>query len=297
MGGELSLESTPGQGSRFRLRLPLPYSASGLLPNQVDGNGKTKTTSFPGVKVLVAEDNVINQKLLSYMLENLGVSVQVADDGKSAYQQLEQGEVDLVLMDCQMPEWDGLTATRAVREREAKQGRARLPIIALTANAMTGYDEVCRDAGMDDYLIKPLREEDLVSTLARWLPKRASLVQQTAQVRVETAPENGFDREKLSRICRNDERQIDEMLRLFISSTESLLADLARAVENRDATQTARQAHQIKGAAAYMGAEVMTALASETESLAKVADWPACIAAQEDLEAAFIALRLAMEAS
>jgi PAS domain S-box-containing protein len=297
MGGELSLESTPGQGSRFRLRLPLPYSASDLLPNQVDGNGKTKSTSFPGVKVLVAEDNVINQKLLSYMLENLGVSVQVADDGKSAYQQLEQGDIDLVLMDCQMPEWDGLTATRAVREREAKQGRARLPIIALTANAMSGYDEVCRDAGMDDYLIKPLREEDLVNTLARWLPDRASLVQQTAPARVETAPTNDFDREKLRRICRNDERQIDEMLRLFISSTESLLADLALAVEKRDAIQTARQAHQIKGAAAYMGAEAMTTLASETESLAKAADWPACIVAQEDLEAAFIALRLAMEAS
>jgi len=297
MGGDLSLESATGQGSRFRFRLPLPYIASDLLPNPVDGNAKPKSVSFPGIKVLVAEDNPINQKLLGYMLENLGVSVQVADDGKSAYQKLEQGEVDLVLMDCQMPEWDGLTATRAVREREAKQGRARLPIIALTANAMAGYDEVCRDAGMDDYLIKPLREDDLVSTLVRWLPNRASLAQQAAPARVETVPENGFDREKLRRICRNDERQIDEMLRLFISSTESLLADLAQAVEKRDAIQTARQAHQIKGATAYMGAEAMTALASDTENLAKAADWPACITAQEDLEAAFITLRLAMEAS
>lgn len=297
MGGDLSLESATGQGSRFRLRLPLPYIASDLLPNPVDGNAKPKSVSFPGIKVLVAEDNPINQKLLGYMLENLGVSVQVADDGKSAYQKLEQGEVDLVLMDCQMPEWDGLTATRAVREREAKQGRARLPIIALTANAMAGYDEVCRDAGMDDYLIKPLREDDLVSTLVRWLPNRASLAQQAAPARVETVPENGFDREKLRRICRNDERQIDEMLRLFISSTESLLADLAQAVEKRDAIQTARQAHQIKGATAYMGAEAMTALASDTENLDKAADWPACITAQEDLEAAFITLRLAMEAS
>jgi CheY-like chemotaxis protein len=135
MGGELSLESAPGQGSRFHLRLPLPYCASDL-PEPGRWHATAKSTRFPGVKVLVAEDNPINQKLLRYMLENLGVSVQVADDGKSAYQQLEQAAVDLVLMDCQMPEWDGLTATRAVREREAKQGRARLPIIALTANAM-----------------------------------------------------------------------------------------------------------------------------------------------------------------
>jgi len=296
MGGELSLQSAPGQGSSFHLRLPLPFIESDPIPDPADGNATARSASFPGVKVLVAEDNPINQKLLSYMLENLGVSVLVANDGKAAYQQLEQDVVDLVLMDCQMPEWDGLTATRAVREREVKQGRGRLPIIALTANAMAGYDEVCRDAGMDYYLVKPLQESDLVKTLARWLPDRARLAQQAAPAELETAPANGFDREKLRRICRNDERQIEEMLRLFISSTESLLADLARAVENRDATQTARQAHQIKGAAAYMGAEAMTALASETESLAKAADWPACIAAQEDLEAAFIALRLAMEA-
>jgi HPt (histidine-containing phosphotransfer) domain-containing protein len=85
------------------------------------------------------------------------------------------------------------------------------------------------------------------------------------------------------------------MLRLFVSSTEGLLADLAIAVEARDASQTARQAHQIKGAAAYMGAEAMTELASETETQAKAADWPACTAAQEDLEAAFITVRLEME--
>jgi len=108
--------------------------------------------------------------------------------------------------------------------------------------------------------------------------------------------------EKLRRICRNDKDQINEMLRLFINSTERLLADLAQAVDSRDAVQTARQAHQIKGAAAYMGAETMTELASETETQAKAAQmdkadsWPACIAAQEDLEAAFIAVRLEMEA-
>jgi CheY-like chemotaxis protein/nitrogen-specific signal transduction histidine kinase/HPt (histidine-containing phosphotransfer) domain-containing protein len=293
MGGSLTLESTPGQGSTFHLSLPLPDSQSPHANNMAPSDDM----HFPGVSVLVAEDNPINQKLLRFMLENLGVSVQIANDGKVAFDLLATAQVDLVLMDCQMPEWDGLTATRAVREREAQQHRARLPIIALTANAMTGYDEICRQAGMDDYLAKPLKEEDLAQMLARWLPDRVVSGQQpeTGQT-PEAAPSTCFDIEKLRRICRNDERQILEMLRLFVSSTESLLADLALAIESRDATRTARQAHQIKGAAAYMGASAMTELASETETLAKAADWPACIAAQEDLEAAFIAVRLAMEA-
>lgn len=299
MGGALTLESEPDLGSIFHLNLPLPASQSPLADNKPG----PEELRFPGVKVLLAEDNPINQKLLRFMLENLGVSVQVADDGRVAFDLLDSADVDLVMMDCQMPEWDGLTATRAVRERETQQDRAHLPIIALTANAMAGYDETCRQAGMDDYLAKPLKETDLAQMLARWLPdhvrqdngRRESSHTEAESCTDESASAAYFDIEKLRRICRNDTSQINEMLRLFVSSTEGLLADLAIAVEARDTSQTARQAHQIKGAAAYMGAEAMTELASETETQAKAADWPACTAAQEDLEAAFITVRLEME--
>jgi PAS domain S-box-containing protein len=295
MGGELSLDSTPGQGSTFKLHLPLPRAANPLL--SVDQPATVDTLNFPGVKVLVAEDNPINQKLLGFMLENLGAKVELADDGKRAYELLDESDAELVFMDCQMPGWDGLTATRAVREREQAQGRKRLPIIALTANAMPGYDEICRQAGMDDYLAKPLKEAELAQLMLHWLPNRAGPAQDKPTISAPLTTTHQFDIEKLRRICRNDPRQVEEMLSLFISSSEGLLADLAQAVENRDAEQTARQAHQIKGAAAYMGAEAMTELASEVETQARAADWPACIAAQEDLEAAFIGLRLNMEAA
>jgi CheY-like chemotaxis protein/HPt (histidine-containing phosphotransfer) domain-containing protein len=292
MGGELGLDSTPGKGSTFHLSLPLPVCA---LPEAEIAPNSTNLR-FPGVTVLVAEDNLINQKLVRFMLENLGISVRVANDGKEAFDLLDKTEVDLVLMDCQMPEWDGLTATRALREREAKEARTRLTILALSAYAMTGYDEICRQAGMDDYLSKPIKEEDLAKALALWLPGRAVPAEevQPEESSVETT-ETSFDLDKLQRICRNDTSQINEMLQLFVTSTESLLADLAQEIENRNTGQTARHAHQIKGAAAYLGAEAMTALASNTEAHAKAADWDACLAAQEDLEAAFIGVRLAIE--
>jgi len=318
MGGQLSLSSQSGKGSTFQLNLPVTMShTSNQLPH-ADDDTSPHRPRFSGIKVLVAEDNPINQKLLRYMLENLGVSVQVTDDGKAAFELLDSIQVDLVLMDCQMPEWDGLTATRAVREREQQQNRARMPIIALTANAMPGYDKTCREAGMDDYLVKPMKEENLAQALIRWLPEKTEKWGQThkrgqtpfPQKEMESDPVyesdpiyaddkdaiSCFDLEKLKRICRNDTRQINEMLRLFVSSTESLLAELAQAVERSNSGQVARQAHQIKGASAYLGIQTMVELASETETQAKNTDWSACIAAQEDLEAAFISVRLAIEA-
>jgi len=118
--------------------------------------------------VLVAEDNPVNQRVAVRMLERLGVQADVAGDGVAALHCLSQREYDLVLMDCQMPELDGFEATSRIRAGEGPGQRT--PIIAMTASAMRGDRERCLAAGMDDYVAKPVRIDDLRAVLARWLP-------------------------------------------------------------------------------------------------------------------------------
>jgi len=120
-------------------------------------------------RVLVAEDNESNLVVARAQLERMGLEVIAASDGQQALDLLAEETVDLVLMDCQMPVLDGFAATMALREREALSGR-HLPVIALTANAMKGDRERCKDAGMDEYLAKPYSGEELLTLLARWLP-------------------------------------------------------------------------------------------------------------------------------
>jgi CheY-like chemotaxis protein len=123
--------------------------------------------------VLVAEDNLVNQKVARRMLERQGVIVDIAGDGSEAVQALAGAEYDLVFMDCQMPEMDGYEATLAIRQREEQTPpgtlRRHIPIIAMTANALSGDREKCLSSGMDDYLSKPLKPEDLRKTLGRHL--------------------------------------------------------------------------------------------------------------------------------
>ncbi len=124
----------------------------------------------PPVRVLLVDDNPINQLVAREMLLSLGVQVDTADDGAEALLRLDEAAYDIVFMDVMMPVLDGLACTRALREREAARASPRLTVVALTANAMTGDRERCLESGMDDYLPKPVRREDLAKMLARWLP-------------------------------------------------------------------------------------------------------------------------------
>ena len=130
----------------------------------------TETPPVTRARILVAEDYLVNQKVAVCLLEKLGYQVDVVANGLEAIEASARTRYALVLMDCHMPEMDGWKATAMIRTREQEQGTARLPIIALTANAMAGDREQCLNAGMDDYLAKPVRLAHLRALLVKWIP-------------------------------------------------------------------------------------------------------------------------------
>ena len=171
MGGEIDVETAPGRGSVFRLRLDLTrVGEAGSIVAPVHDEGPTE---FPPLKVLAAEDNTVNQLVLKALLHQAGIEPVIVENGRLAVEAWEREPWDLVLMDMHMPEMDGLTATRAIRASEARSRRARTPIIALTANAMTHQiDEYARN-GMDGHVAKPIDAAALFSTLERVLEEAA----------------------------------------------------------------------------------------------------------------------------
>ncbi len=172
MGGKLEVESEVGRGSIFRLCLMLETDPSTEEEQAADvAGGQDDRTGclLPGARVLVAEDNLVNRKLVQRMLEKLGCVPTLAENGLETVNRLEAEPFDIILMDCQMPVMDGYEATAACRMIE---GREAVPIIAVTAHAMEGDEERCLASGMDDYLTKPLRRQVLEAALIKWLSPR-----------------------------------------------------------------------------------------------------------------------------
>jgi hypothetical protein len=167
MGGTISAESTPGRGSTFWFEVELEGASSSPPASVADRADETAVWSTPPL-VLVAEDSQINQIVATRVLERCGCRVTVVGDGIEALAALTSQHFDAVLMDCQMPSMDGYNATAELRRRE--RGGRRTPVIAMTAHAMTGDRERCLNAGMDDYISKPVRHADLAQALARWIP-------------------------------------------------------------------------------------------------------------------------------
>jgi signal transduction histidine kinase/DNA-binding response OmpR family regulator/HPt (histidine-containing phosphotransfer) domain-containing protein len=231
-----------------------------------------------GLRILVAEDNAINQQVAVGLLSKLGHRADVADDGHEAVRMVQNCEYDLVLMDMQMPNMDGLGATRAIRALTT--AKAKVPIIAMTANAMTGDRETCLEAGMDDYLAKPIDRHRLGSMLDRWaeqiLAQRSSKhPAATTGVTVSISPlppaDPATDLPLLDQECQADlletlgEEILQSLCRNFITALPARLTELRMAIDGPDYEQASRITHSLRGAASNLGYSRIAHLLNETE--------------------------------
>jgi PAS domain S-box-containing protein len=220
--------------------------------------------------VLLVEDNFVNQKVAVKFLERLGCTVQVASNGAEGVAACRDQRFDIILMDLQMPLMDGMTATRKIREME---NGAKVPIIALTANAMTGDRERCEAAGMDGYLTKPIEVERLRGILSKFgLEEGAAAAppsSPTPAARDQTAPDRTtapVDLRGFREVTDGDEAFAQELAAAFIAAGEQQLAEIAAALKKDDRTALARAAHKLKGACANIHAHSLLALVQRLET-------------------------------
>jgi len=220
--------------------------------------------------VLLIEDNLVNQKVAARFLERLGCTVEVAGNGAEGIVAATAGNFDIILMDLQMPVMDGLTATRKIRELETLR---HTPIIALTANAMTGDRERCEAAGMDDYLTKPIEVERLRTTLAKYglaLPESAAAPLETKSGATGNL-RPPIDLRALNELIDGDHEFARDLAAIFIESGEQQLDEMQLAAAQGDRESLAKAAHKLKGACANVHAQSLQVMAHHLEIDSKTA--------------------------
>jgi signal transduction histidine kinase/DNA-binding response OmpR family regulator len=224
----------------------------------------TLRESVRKLRILVAEDNAVNQAVIIRVLQKMGHTPVLAQNGKEALTLISAEKFDLVFMDVQMPEMDGLVATAAIRESE-KNGKTHLPIFAMTAHAMKGDRERCLEAGMDGYITKPVRFSDIEQTLAGVAKESAP----PAKLAKEAVPWN--QAEALDRIG-GDKELLQELCHIFLEESPKLLGKLQQAIAAGDSDGVMRAAHSLKGEASYLGAGGTSQAARQLEDMGRNKD-------------------------
>jgi CheY-like chemotaxis protein len=250
-----------------------------------------KRTPRRGLRILVAEDNPVNQKMAMRVLGKLGYRAVVVGNGVEALHALEEPErFDLVLMDVQMPEMGGLEATASIREREKGTGR-RIPIVAMTAHAMKGDRERCLEAGMDDYVAKPVRADELNQAIQRVAPPSSKPV-----AAPPPQPENDASGEAALLARFGDRKFLLGMIRIFQTDSEKTLARIREAIAQQDAEGLRTAAHALKGSAANFLARTAVDAAYQLEVMGRERNLGGAESACRHLETEIAALTRSLSA-
>lgn len=285
MGGRIGVESEPGQGSTFWFTTRVERARHEPVQAGVTPTAAAPATGSEGPRVLVAEDDPVNRRVVLALLGRLGYRADAVDDGRRAVEAALSGVYAVVLMDCSMPEMDGIQATQAIRR--AGLSGATLPILALTANALESERRRCLDAGMDGYLSKPVRSQDLHEALTRALAAVAPGAERGDLTPSSTALV--LDVAYLDQLADpNDADFLPELIRLVLKNTRERLAALKAALSAGDLDQLAAIAHALQGGTAHAGARALSVLCGELERQARAGQPTSVLAATvERAEAAF----------
>ena len=241
-------------------------SAKMITRHTIAENRKT------GSRLLLAEDNVVNQKVALRLLHKMGYRADAVADGKEALKSLAEIPYDLVLMDIQMPEMDGFEATSVIRSENSMVINHNIPIVAMTANAMKGDREKCLAAGMDDYISKPIYPEELAATLGKWLSGNGSSIKDFKKTKGGNYYNSIFNRATLLDRVGGDEEFLIELVNLFLQEAPKLLESMLSAIEKDDRILLHRSAHTLKGSAANISAKELQQVALKLEELSKEGD-------------------------
>ncbi|APB35000.1 two-component hybrid sensor and regulator histidine kinase [Gloeomargarita lithophora Alchichica-D10] len=228
----------------------------------------------PPLRILLAEDNVVNQKVALGQLRQLGYQADVANNGVEVLKLLEHNAYDIILMDCQMPDLDGYETSRRIRQLTLPQP----VIIALTAHVMKDDRDKCLAAGMDDYLSKPISREHLGVALHQWGERVTAQHMEEEHKDMEPPTNQAINRDYLCQIFGDDPEFIQELLTLYLTDAQERVAALQRAIHPLQWEQIYHEAHQLKGASANVGAEGMQHLARQLEELASDQQYPEQVA-------------------
>jgi CheY-like chemotaxis protein len=215
------------------------------------------------LQILLAEDNEVNQKVAVRMLEKLGHEVHLCGNGRQTLELLERQSFDLVFMDVQMPELDGIQVTQRVRKKEQNSGR-HLPIVAMTAHAMMGDRERCLASGMDDYVSKPIQAEELCRVVNALHERNATVAKKPPEMEYSGPP---IDLEAALARLDGDRALFSEVGAMFIQDSFRQLAELRNAIDQADADKLTRTAHALKGSLGYFEAVPACAAAKKLEAM------------------------------
>ncbi len=267
----------------------LENSKRRIAPSDQDTNKPDPVSAYPSPaagslqRVLLVEDNKVNQILMQRLLQKNGYEVIIVENGRRAVNAVKESEFDVVLMDVQMPVMGGYEATRIIRRLEKKIGR-HIPIIAMTANAMDGDREKCLEAGMDEYVSKPIRREELFKTMAD-IMKKPKEITTDAKTEIFDEFEEIFDKESALDRMDGDVELLKNIIQIYLEDIPTQIQSLQQALEQNDEQLIQHLAHTIKGASGNIGAAALQKTANQMEIAAK----------KEDLSSAPDLLRLLLK--